>query len=319
MATEQNLPENDLNLLLAQSLGTVLDSKTSFSTLQDSFINQLVEFKNSELTDYENHSPNSISIWDAIEAQTKQKATIIPFYQRPIAYSWAAAAVLLIAAFIGFYWISLNPTPQLVAQSDSSISTIVLDDGTEVTLRPFTELYEIAYSENERSYSIEGEAFFDVRTDQSRPFSVEAGKGTITVLGTRFNVSNWGSTTQVFLEEGSVKFSSDDNSSVILQPGQQAQISSGTLTTPKQVSAEQFTDWISSTIVFNGSIPEDVVAEIGQHFNIAIDVSQLDDQSALNGTLNLDSVNQTLEDLGLVLGGTFRQTSENEFTFIALD
>lgn len=319
MATEQNLPENDLDLLLAQSLGSALDSKSPFSTLQDSLIDQLVEFKNSELLDYENHSPNSVSIWDAIEAETKQKAKITPLYQRPIAYTWAAAAVLLIAVFIGFYWISLNPTPQLVAQSDSTISTVVLDDGTEVTLRPFSELYELAYSETERSYSLDGEAFFDVQTDQTRPFSVEAGDGKITVLGTRFNVSNWGSTTQVFLEEGSVKFSAENNTSVTLEPGQQAQISAGKLTVPKEVDADQFTDWISNTIVFNGSNPEDVVAEIGQHFNIIIDVSQLDDQSALDGTLQLDSINQTLEDLGLVLGGTFRQISENEFTFIALD
>ncbi|MEQ9310271.1 MAG: FecR domain-containing protein [Balneolaceae bacterium] len=319
MATEQNLPENDLDLLLAKSLGSSLDTNASFSKLNDSLIDQLVEYKNEELLDYDNQTPNSISIWDAIEARTQRKAIITPLLKRPITYTWAAAAVLLIAAFIGFYWISLNPTPQLIAQSDATISTVILEDGTEVLLRPYSKLFEIAYTENKRSYSLEGEAFFEVKTDQNRPFSVQAGEGTITVLGTRFNVSNWGSTTQVFLEEGSIKFSTENDSSVILIPGQQAQINAGILTNPKEVDADQFKDWISNTIVFNGSNPEDVVAEIGQHFNIRIDVSQIDDQSTLNGSLQLNSINQTLEDLGLVLGGTFRSISENEFTFISLN
>lgn len=319
MATEQNLPENDLDLLLAQSLGSALDSNSSFLEVKDSLIDQLVEFKNSELSDYEYSSPNSVSIWDAIAAETKPKARIVPFYQRPIAYTWAAAAVVLIAAFIGFYWISLNPTPQLVAQSDSTITTVILDDGTEVTLRPYSELYELTLNDQERTYSLDGEAFFDVSSDVNRPFSVQAGDGIVTVLGTRFNLSNWGANTQIFLEEGSVKFSSVKNTSVLLKPGQQARLSAGEITTPQEVNASQYTDWISNTIVFDGSIPEDVVAEIGQHYNVSIDVSNLDDQSVLNGTLQLDSIYQTLEDLGLVLGGTFRQASENEFTFIAID
>lgn len=319
MATQQQLPENDQDLLLARSIGQVLDSNSDFSALQDTFIDQLVEFKTRELSGYETNAPNSASIWDAIESQTKPKATILPLYQRPIAYTWAAAAVLLIAAFIGFYWISLDPTPQLVARADSTIQTVTLEDGTEVTLRPYTELYELTSNENERSYSLNGEAFFDVTSDASRPFSVEAGDGLITVLGTRFNVSSWGTSTQVYLEEGSVRFESAEQVAVILEPGQHSLLINGSITNPENTTADEYTDWLSNTIVFNASNPEDVVAEIGQHFNITINLNQLDDTSTLDGTLRLDSITQTLEDLGLVLGGTFREISANEYMFIALD
>ncbi len=319
MATEQNLPENDLDLLLAQSIGEVLDSKADFTGLKDDLIDQLVDFKTRELTSYETNAPHSAFIWDAIESQTKRKAKVLPLYQRPITYTWAAAAVLLIAAFIGFYWISLNPTPELVAQSDSIIQTVTLGDGTEVTLRPYSELYELISNENERSYSLNGEAFFDVTSDLNRPFSVLAGDGLVTVLGTRFNVSSWGSSTQVYLEEGSVRFESSSQNAVILEPGQRSELALGTITNPENVPAEEYTDWLSDTIVFNASNPEDVVAEIGQHFNITININQLEDTSTLDGTLRLDSVAQTLEDLEFVLGGTFRQLSANEYTFIALD
>lgn len=319
MATEQNLPDNDRDLMLAQSIGEVLASKNDLTELKDELIDKLVDFKTRELTSYETNTPDSISIWDAIESQIKPKAKVIPLYQRPIAYTWAAAAVLLIAAFISFYWISLNPTSELVAQSDSTIQTVTLEDGTEVTLRPYSELYELASSDTERSYSLNGEGFFDVTSDADRPFSVQAGDGLVTVIGTRFNVSNWGSRTQVYLEEGSVRFESSIQNAVVLEPGQRSELIDGSITTPENTIAEEYTDWLSNNIVFNASNPEDVVAEIGQHFNIAINISQLDNTSTLDGTLRLDSIPQTLEDLGLVLGGTFRQISAQEYTFISLD
>lgn len=319
MANQQNLPENDLDLLLARSLGKALDSNAKFSELDSSLIDQLVDFKNSELHSYETIIPASNAIWEAIELKTHPRAKVLPFYQRPIAYTWAAAAVLLIATFVGFYWISLNPEPQLIAQTDSLITTFVLDDGTEVTLRPYSELYEVAYSKTERSYSLNGEAYFDVTSDASRPFSVKAGEGTITVLGTRFNLSNWGNSAKVFLEEGSVRLTASNQASVLLKPGETSEINQGILLNPEASSADEFLDWISNTIVFSNSIPNEVVAEIGQHFNIYIDISQLDNQTGLDGTLRLDTISQTLEDLGIVFNGTFRKISDNEYIFISTE
>lgn len=317
MASENNIPENDLDLLLARSLGKSLDSLSDFTKLDNKLVDQLVEFKNIELSSYDIQSPDSSSIWAAIQKETQPKTNVIPLFQRPIAYTWAAAAVLIIAAFIGFYWVSVNTTPLLIAQSDSTISTVVLDDGTEVTLRPYSQLFEIAETDNERNYSLIGEAFFNVTSDPDRPFNVEAGEGTITVLGTKFNLSTWADKTTIYLEEGRVQFSSEEFS-VILEPGQASEIINGNISNPLSVEIDNYTDWLSNTIVFNSSLPADVVAEIGQHYNITIDITQLNDESALQGTLQLGSIGQTIEDLGLVLGGTFRKVSDNEFIFIAI-
>lgn len=318
MAT-QRLPKNDPNLLLAQRLGESLRSGADFSDLEDKLVDQLVGFKNDELSSYENTTPKSLSIWEGIEAKTSAKAKILPFYQRSIGYAWAAAAVLLIAAFVGFYWVSINPNPTLVAKTDSLITTFILEDGTQVTLRPYSELYELAFNETERSFSLIGEGYFNVTTDLDRPFSVQAGEGLVTVLGTRFNLSNWGNITQVFLEEGSIQFETSLEELVILEPGQKSTLQNGSVLYPEQAEADQFKDWISNTIVFNASFPNEVVAEIGQHFNVVLDISLLDAGTKLDGTLKLDTIEQTLEDLGLVLGGTFRKTSDSEYSFISID
>ena len=314
MATDTNLPENDADLLLARSLGNALSEGRAFSELGDELVDLLVDHKVQEIYEYQqNHAPTE-AIWSAIQAKTS--ARVLPFYQRTSILAWAAAAVVLIAAFIGFYWISPGPVPQLIAESDSTIQIISLEDGTEVTLRPYSQIYLISSDEDERTYTLEGEAFFDVVSDPNRPFSVSSGEGTVTVLGTKFNLSNWGNKTSVFLEEGSVRFTAMDQQ-VVLEPGERAVFGAGIMTEPETVSEALYTDWINNTIIFDSSSPEDVVAEIGQHYNITIDIKALKDRSSIDGTLRLDSITQTLDDLGLVLGGSFRETTEKKYTFIS--
>jgi transmembrane sensor len=319
MAADTILPDDDRDLILAREIGLALEQGSSFEALDDALIPALAEFKNSELDSYADYSLSSDTLWDRIAQQTKPRARILPLYQRPAVRAWAAAAVVLIAAFIGFWWVSLDPSPQLVAQSDSAIQVIQLEDGTEVTLRPYTQLFEETLDETHRSYSLAGEAFFDVVSDPDRPFAVNAGSGTVTVLGTRFNLSSWGDQTRVYLEEGSVQFNTEDQRSIVLEPGQSSSIIAGNLSEAEFTEADQFTDWINNMLVFSDTPPAEVVAEIGQHFNINITISELEDQEGLDGTLRLDSIDQTLEDLGLVLGGTFRKTADDTYTFTPMD
>ncbi len=319
-AQDISLPDNDPDLILSQQVGEALSSDTNFSSLNNPLIDLLVEFKDEELKSYSNYEPDSANLWKRIDQQTRQPAKVTPLFQRRIAYTWAAAAVFLIAAFVGFFWITSSPDTVLVAQSEASIISVSLEDGSEVTLRPYSQLFEVAVNENERSYSIIGEGYFDVQSNTNRPFNVQAGEGIVTVLGTKFNLSSWGNTTKVYLEEGSISFNTTEGQeAVILEPGESSTIENGMVVSPEQAQADEYTDWISNTIVFNSSLPTEVIAEIGQHFNISIDVTQLNDVSRLTGSLRLDSVAQTLEDLGLVLGGTFRQSAANEYVFIAIN
>lgn len=51
---------------------------------------------------------------------------------------------------------------------------------------------------------LEGEAMFEVTHDAARPFMVDAGIGTVTVTGTRFDVRRDESMVEVAVESGSV-------------------------------------------------------------------------------------------------------------------
>ena len=75
---------------------------------------------------------------------------------------------------------------------DGQKMTFNLDDGTKVKLNSGSKLtYQKVFDENERRVKLEGEAFFEVKRDESRPFIVETEDLVTTVLGTSFNIQSY--------------------------------------------------------------------------------------------------------------------------------
>lgn len=101
---------------------------------------------------------------------------------------------------------------------------ILLPDGTKVWLNTASSIrYPLVFAGDERNVSLNGEAYFEVAPDVSKPFKVEANGSVIQVLGTHFNVSAYADEQQTTttLVEGAVNVSKNGNT-VMLKPNQQA-------------------------------------------------------------------------------------------------
>ncbi len=71
-------------------------------------------------------------------------------------------------------------------------SEVTLPDGTEVRLNAGSQLTYLSHFEpEERSVFLEGEAFFNVAADKSRPFLVRTTDMVITALGTSFTINSY--------------------------------------------------------------------------------------------------------------------------------
>ena len=111
---------------------------------------------------------------------------------------------------------------------------ITLADGTNVWLNARTTIqYPITFNEKERLVKLDGEAYFDVTKDKSKPFIVQTNNYNVEVLGTKFDVDSY-SETEIFettLMEGSVRISSltDANESLMLTPHNKAYLHDGKL------------------------------------------------------------------------------------------
>ena len=146
-------------------------------------------------------------VWQQIQARTRPTGWPTP------AFRWAAAALLVLGLGLGGLTLPRNPhadtalrpapvsTGQLTVTAEASgwlVSTNAtpralpqaLADGSTVTLQPGGQLrFPARFGPGrERVVQLQGEAFFAVFHDASRPFRVLTDKLETTVLGTSFTV-----------------------------------------------------------------------------------------------------------------------------------
>lgn len=127
----------------------------------------------------------------------------------------AASLLLIICAGIGLikwhlqsdYTKPLAITTRLIRNQSSATERAVLPDGSLVWLTPQSSLsIRSDFAQKERWLELQGEGYFEVRSDPAHPFKVMAGGLQTTVLGTHFNIESYpGETaTKVSLSEGRV-------------------------------------------------------------------------------------------------------------------
>lgn len=84
-------------------------------------------------------------------------------------------------------------------------STVILTDGSRIELSTATALTVDLSAQRRRIRLLEGEAWFQVTPDASRPFVVEAAGGSTTALGTAFAVALHGGAAEVSVTENAVR------------------------------------------------------------------------------------------------------------------
>jgi ferric-dicitrate binding protein FerR (iron transport regulator) len=128
----------------------------------------------------------------------KQAAPVVALPRVRFGWLAAAAAVAIVAGGVAHRFIreatrmapAVAAAPRWIERSAAAgeLATVVLGDGSRVTLNGRSSL---AFPENfgaTRRVRLRGEAFFEVAHDSARPFIVEAGDLKTTVRGTTFNV-----------------------------------------------------------------------------------------------------------------------------------
>jgi ferric-dicitrate binding protein FerR (iron transport regulator) len=128
---------------------------------------------------------------------------------------------------------------------------LTLDDGTLVHLNSDTRMiYPEQFFGEVRNVVLDGEAYFMVASDASRPFIVHTPEGDVKVHGTEFNVNTRKEgATEVVLVKGSIGIVPFSGSEQMMHPGQMGSISHGTLTL-EDVDVEPYTAWNTGNFMF---------------------------------------------------------------------
>lgn len=130
--------------------------------------------------------------------------------------------------------------------------------------------YPVNFVGTSREVYLEGEAFFDVARDTSKPFIVNCATFSVKALGTSFDVScynddEFGLAT---LASGKIEVALGDQKK-ILSPGEQALIKEQSLSV-KEVNILPYTSWMEDRLYFFNEKLESIMKRMARWYGIEV-------------------------------------------------
>ncbi len=205
--------------------------------------------------------------------------------KRKLLYRTLAAAIILPILSWQFYTSSFNDSLTLddtqfseykiknVTTSHGGYKTVVLPDGSSITLNAESSLsYPEKFTDTSREVTLEGEAFFDIQRDVTKPFIVHTKHLKVRVLGTSFNVKSYAKDDKIetTLVTGKVEVIQEETKRpIILTPSQRA-----TFNKEKngieidKVDSKRIVAWKQGKLIFDKTSLKQVVLDLNRKYNV---------------------------------------------------
>lgn len=199
---------------------------------------------------------------------------------------------------------------------------VLLPDGSRVWLNAASSLrYPASFAalKYRQVELLKGEAYFEVAKDKMHPFIVKSSQQRVEVLGTHFNINAYTDDANVktTLLEGVVRISSQfphlqmpvgshsayqPYNSLLLKPGQQAQISLAGIALVKEADLEDVIAWKEGYFNFNENI-ESIMSKVARWYNVDVIYENAPDaglklKGKISRTKNLSEILNMLEYTG---------------------
>lgn len=215
-------------------------------------------------------------IWERIAPaiRIEKKVRTMPPYLKV-----AAMLVVVIGAGLVFLLINRkNFSNNVLAYTSISTKngekkTITIADGSVLTLNAGTSIrIQNDFSKERKINLIDGEVYFDVKKDAGKPFLIESGNLTTTVLGTSFNISAYKEINKINIGVTSGKISIASNASTlgILEKNQELVYNKSAKTYTTQPLDENMLAWKEGRLVLNDASFEEMSFLIKKIFGISI-------------------------------------------------
>lgn len=233
----------------------------------------------------------------------------------------SAAAMIFIAgglAALGLHLVrsenGRGPEPVLVATLPGQRTTVALPDGSHATLAPNSRItYAISAGRGPRDVSLDGEAYFEVRHDEARPFQVRTASAVVKDLGTAFMVREYSADvrTRVAVRSGAVAISAknaSDAPATGLRAGQAVDIDSAGTVVRLTGDTTSYWAWTSGRLVFDAVPLPEVLTRLSRWYGVEF---RLTDSTIaaqyFTGAFDAVSLPQALEILGPLVHARFEQ------------
>lgn len=237
-----------------------------------------------------------------------------------------AAAVLAIGVALALLWGGEGPGDSFASREKvfttkrGQRAVVELTDGTQVRLNADSRLVipRRSLAEGRREVHLDGEAFFKVARDSTRPFRVRTGAGTVCVLGTAFNVQAYAADAapmQVAVSEGAVALQAGEagtGDTLRLLPRQLGIARrDGGLQARRDVDLSAQLAWTNGQLAFDDAPFSEVVRKLERWYDLQVEVRlptrRIDH---LNARFDDESLQEILGDIAVALNLRYERTRE---------
>ncbi|MEX2345710.1 MAG: FecR domain-containing protein [Balneolaceae bacterium] len=227
------------------------------------------------------------------------------------------AALVLVAVTSGFLTLQYAPVSQEMVYEPvfNEITTkpgeranIDLGDGSNVQLNADSKLImPDTFSQDRREVELKGQAYFNIKSDRTRPFFIRSGDALVEVIGTSFDVRSYDDENEirVVVREGTVELRKADNEEniLVLNEGYLGRFSrdSAEMAVESVEDMEFYLAWMNGRLIFKDTDIEEVLAGIERWYNVDITLD-LSDESFLDKKFTADLKTRSVKDVLDVLG-----------------
>ncbi|WP_278705049.1 FecR family protein [Parabacteroides goldsteinii] len=237
------------------------------------------------------------------------------------------AAVVAITLGGSYFYYQSSLEKELMAMQTITVPAgqrinITLVDGTNVWLNARTSLsYPVKFGKNNRQVVLDGEAYFDVTKDKSKPFIVQTDNYNVEVLGTQFDVNAYSETGEfeTTLMSGSVKVASasDSTEKITLKPNNKVFLQDGKLHVTAVDDYNPYR-WKEGLICFKNETFTSIMKDFEKYYGLTIQVKNKNVfKYVYTGKFRqTDGIDYALRVLQKDIKFTYQRDDENQIIYI---
>ncbi len=244
-------------------------------------------------------------IWGKVDRVEKPKMLFKPYY--------AVAAITFIAALVGF----LNYFTIEKVSSPGQTTEISLRDGSIIFLTGNSTIqYSLLFGITNRDIELNGQALFEVASDENQPFTITSPNFTTTVLGTVFEIEDWDgailTTPNVRVHEGIVEVK-NESSSITLYQNEGVNVVENSIIEEdySATKKQQLINWDDSRVSFYNIPLNQLFERLSLQFGVDIQFEEgIQSTESVSGSYRFDtSLEEIILDVATIKNLSYQKTN----------
>ncbi len=220
-----------------------------------------------------------------VEIKKKEKKKKI----RKLYLSWSIAASVVI--LFGLFTLLKGNDVLIQTNFGEQVSTTLPDNSEVILNSKSTITYNTENWQTERTIFLNGEAYFKV--EKGSAFTVNTKNGSVTVLGTEFNVNSKNDYFEVVCYEGKVSVTTSEKQYVLTPSNTVRKISENAI--EKRKILEKKPSWTLGESTFKSVPIKYVILALEEKYNVVFEENQINDTLLFTGSFTHSNIDIALK------------------------